>query len=258
MIEKYSGEQNKGENALIEEEEDGEPLLMPFKVVTENAVDVFQEYSTPIVKRKKGRPRKEATNGEMVHSSTFNKGETVASWQPHDRSTTGPFLFKSEGTFGEKNLSDNGSERDVSEVTKKRGRPKKRPNECELDEVLDGKYVSNCYFVRHFNVFEKKLMEYFFAGDEVIKQKTRDFGDIAKERSTYSLSKDYEEFMLENFGMSCDHCSATDFKSFFDVKTHYMAQHKTIGFVRCCNQKFIYIGQVKDHIDYHLNPEVHR
>lgn len=104
-------------------------------------------------------------------------------------------------------------------------------------------------------------MEFLFAGDEVItrKQKARAFGDISKERSTYFLSKDYENFMLENFDMSCDRCPEIDFNSFFDVKTHYMAQHKTNnGFVRCCNQKFIYIGQVKDHIDYHLDPEVHR
>ena len=83
-------------------------------------------------------------------------------------------------------------------------------------------------------------------------------GENAQSRSKYTLDKDYEKFMLENFNMSCELCSAKDFKSFFDVKTHYMDAHQMLdGYVKCCspNRKFIYISQVIDHIDYHLNPD---
>lgn len=53
-----------------------------------------------------------------------------------------PFLFKSDETADEGERSDKGSECNLPIVTKKRGRPKKRPIGFELsDDQLDGKYA---------------------------------------------------------------------------------------------------------------------
>lgn len=101
----------------------------------------------------------------------------------------------------------------------------------------------------------------FISGDDKDLPKIKDKGprgENAQSRSKYRLDKDYEKFMLENFNMSCELCSAKDFKSFFDVKTHYMDAHQMLdGYVKCCNpnRRYIYISQVIDHIDYHLNPD---
>lgn len=83
-------------------------------------------------------------------------------------------------------------------------------------------------------------------------------GEIAKNSSRFTLSEEDEIFVRQNFDMSCDFCAANNFKTFFDVQTHYMDEHQfSKGYIKsCCGSKKLYmVNQVRDHIDFHLNPD---
>lgn len=203
--------------------EENDTAKEPQSQIQQNgAVDpsqVGQSTSEGIVaKRKVGRPRKCDSETEAKNSKS----------QQDDSST------------------ENSS--DADKPKRGRGRSKKRKR--------DG----NDSFVFHKSIYWISFF-LFITDDDPDLPKLKDKvqrGETAQSRSKYTLDQDYEKFMLENFNMSCELCSAKDFKSFFDVKTHYMDAHQMPdGYVKCCNpkRKFIYISQVIDHIDYHLNPD---
>lgn len=58
--------------------------------------------------------------------------------------------------------------------------------------------------------------------------------------------------------MSCDWdgCNSI-FETFEEAQTHYEYEHQdTNGYVKCCDLKLNEKRLVKDHIKWHLNPEV--
>lgn len=70
-----------------------------------------------------------------------------------------------------------------------------------------------------------------------------------------SEGKLYDQFMMENFDMSCDECDAK-FTSFKDAQRHYKASHNDDkGYLKCCGTKLKSFTLVRDHIKKHLNPE---
>lgn len=82
----------------------------------------------------------------------------------------------------------------------------------------------------------------------------------AKRYSRLTLSDEYKAFVLQNFDLSCDMCSAKDFTSFLEVKNHYLDEHQIKrGYIKsCCNnrKKLYLVNQVMDHVNYHLNPDL--
>lgn len=65
----------------------------------------------------------------------------------------------------------------------------------------------------------------------------------------------YDEFIAENFDLSCDLCDA-EFTSFNDARQHYKASHnEDKGYLKCCGMKYRSFSLIRDHIKKHLNPE---
>lgn len=58
----------------------------------------------------------------------------------------------------------------------------------------------------------------------------------------------------DHLDMSCNECSVI-FKSWKHSKFHYSEEHNIAnGYVKCCDRKLKYIPDVKDHIEWHSNP----
>ncbi|KAI8124139.1 Transcription factor grauzone [Lucilia cuprina] len=57
--------------------------------------------------------------------------------------------------------------------------------------------------------------------------------------------------------LECDLCGKTS-KSFQELRQHFKEQHKTRGYIRCCERKFHRRYVLVDHIRLHLNPEMHK
>lgn len=65
----------------------------------------------------------------------------------------------------------------------------------------------------------------------------------------------YEQFIAENFDMSCDQCDVK-FTAFHDAQRHYKDAHNVDnGWIKCCGKKLKKLSLVRDHINTHLNPE---
>lgn len=95
--------------------------------------------------------------------------------------------------------------------------------------------------------------------NETIDFDLEEIKDISRAKITPRMfsSEEYKTYMLQNFDMSCDFCTVKNFMSFSDVQSHYLDAHQfSKGYVKsCCDgKKFCLISQVKDHIDYHLDP----
>lgn len=68
-------------------------------------------------------------------------------------------------------------------------------------------------------------------------------------------NKLYEQFIAENFDMSCDQCD-TKFTAFHDAQRHYKDKHnEDNGWIKCCGKKLKKLSLVRDHINTHLNPD---
>lgn len=65
----------------------------------------------------------------------------------------------------------------------------------------------------------------------------------------------YNEFIATNFDMSCDHCDAV-LISLYESKNHYKECHNNeMGYIKCCNIKFREASIIRDHINFHWNPD---
>lgn len=66
--------------------------------------------------------------------------------------------------------------------------------------------------------------------------------------------KNEEAQIRDYFKMECDICKCKFFK-FLEAKAHYRTEHKTRGYLLCCNRKYFHRGTVLDHIAFHVNPD---
>lgn len=57
------------------------------------------------------------------------------------------------------------------------------------------------------------------------------------------------------FDMSCDLCSEICV-SIEQARDHYLNEHnEPKGYIKCCKTKFFAVGRVKEHIEFHINPD---
>lgn len=66
------------------------------------------------------------------------------------------------------------------------------------------------------------------------------------------------EFIVANFDLTCDESSCeVTFTSLKDAKSHYADVHNNPdGYIRCCNQRFKFHLNAREHIKWHLNPTI--
>lgn len=58
---------------------------------------------------------------------------------------------------------------------------------------------------------------------------------------------------------SCDRCAEREFSTFNAVVAHYSDVHNTKdGYVKCCSKKFHRLNLIRDHIEWHRNPNIFR
>lgn len=96
--------------------------------------------------------------------------------------------------------------------------------------------------------------------DEIVTKKLNatEAADLAK--SIYEKTCEFAKEKLaplipEYFDMICEKCDY-EFKSLSDACIHYKEKHKqTKATVKCC-QRQIHALYIRDHILYHLNPDV--
>lgn len=68
-------------------------------------------------------------------------------------------------------------------------------------------------------------------------------------------SEMYDQFIADNFDMSCDRCDAK-FMVFHDAPRHYKECHnKHNGYVKCCGIKLRSLPAVREHINTHFKPQ---
>lgn len=66
----------------------------------------------------------------------------------------------------------------------------------------------------------------------------------------------YEQFVADNFDMTCDLCTTAVFTSIYEARLHYKECHNDYkGYVKCCQTKLRSLSLIRDHIKKHLNPE---
>lgn len=70
--------------------------------------------------------------------------------------------------------------------------------------------------------------------------------------------KEVDETIYSFITLSCTLCSATDFKTFTQLRFHYTKEHSTKGYVLCCNVKHFRRYKLFGHIQYHLNPDAYK
>lgn len=65
-------------------------------------------------------------------------------------------------------------------------------------------------------------------------------------------SKLHEQFIADNFDMSCDQCDAK-FTKFYEAREHYKDAHnENNGYIKCCGKKLNKLSLIRDHINTHL------
>lgn len=65
-----------------------------------------------------------------------------------------------------------------------------------------------------------------------------------------------KDLLAKYFDLSCDKCEAV-FDSLLEAITHYQNVHDDPnGYIKCCNIKFQDANLVKDHVQFHENPEI--
>lgn len=64
------------------------------------------------------------------------------------------------------------------------------------------------------------------------------------------------ELMSHFFDMTCDRCDNV-FDSLEKALTHYIQEHNDQnGYIKCCDMQFSEMSLVKDHIKWHLDPNI--
>lgn len=62
--------------------------------------------------------------------------------------------------------------------------------------------------------------------------------------------------MAKYFDMQCEQCDEP-FNTFEDAKNHYYTKHdKAIGFVKCCGRQFKTAQQTRNHLLWHIQPDL--
>lgn len=58
---------------------------------------------------------------------------------------------------------------------------------------------------------------------------------------------------------SCDLCSEKTFTTFNAVQAHYLDVHNVKdGYVKCCSKKFHRLNHIRDHMEWHKDPNIFR
>lgn len=58
------------------------------------------------------------------------------------------------------------------------------------------------------------------------------------------------------FDMQCDLCKI-ELSSLQHAKLHYLDEHDiSDGYIKCCDRQFREIKHIKDHLEYHKNPNI--
>lgn len=74
-----------------------------------------------------------------------------------------------------------------------------------------------------------------------------------KAKKRYPYDDDIVDEQIRTFfDMNCDVCDC-NFKTFMEAKLHYRKKHKQIGYLICCEEKFIKRFKILDHVALHLN-----
>ncbi|KAG4067427.1 hypothetical protein HA402_009664 [Bradysia odoriphaga] len=81
----------------------------------------------------------------------------------------------------------------------------------------------------------------FSQSDKVTNQKIRE-----------EQNKELNGQIREWFTMKCDICDEDEFDTWYGVKRHYRNVHQTIGYLKCCDQKFHRRCKLLDHIRQHI------
>ncbi|XP_037047667.1 zinc finger protein 93-like [Bradysia coprophila] len=90
-------------------------------------------------------------------------------------------------------------------------------------------------------VSAKRDISSFSQSDKVINQKIRE-----------EQNKELNGQIREWFSMKCDICDEDEFDTWYGVKCHYRNVHQTIGYLKCCDQKFHRRCKLLDHIRQHI------
>lgn len=70
-----------------------------------------------------------------------------------------------------------------------------------------------------------------------------------------------DDFLIDSdyIDASCDMCSEKAFTSLNAVKRHYLDAHnEKDGYIKCCKEKFKRIHLIRDHMEWHKNPNIFR
>ncbi|XP_065366264.1 transcription factor grauzone-like [Calliphora vicina] len=92
------------------------------------------------------------------------------------------------------------------------------------------------------------------------KRKKLKLVDDTKKESSNNIEKGLESdsFIAEwKPELECDICGETS-TNFQQLRQHFKEQHKTRGYIKCCERKFHRRYVLVDHIRLHLNPEMHK
>lgn len=71
-----------------------------------------------------------------------------------------------------------------------------------------------------------------------------------------SRQQNADNNLPDYFDKTCDMCSTT-FDSLNKAHEHYLKEHKIAkGYVKCCGVKFKQMWHIREHIGWHLNPNI--
>lgn len=101
-----------------------------------------------------------------------------------------------------------------------------------------------------------KFFEYYFL--RVTLNKLKSFLPIPDNSDREDGKPKYT--LADFFTMQCDLCNLNEvkFESFQMAKQHYAKEHGVVGYLICCDKKFVKPKTVDDHFKWHINPEYHK
>lgn len=74
-----------------------------------------------------------------------------------------------------------------------------------------------------------------------------------------SEKEDQDAEIRKFFNMKCEICIETvKFETYANARKHYRRVHKMKGYLKCCGRKFFRPSLIRDHIQYHNNPDEYR
>ncbi|XP_054729309.1 zinc finger protein 62 homolog [Anastrepha obliqua] len=77
---------------------------------------------------------------------------------------------------------------------------------------------------------------------------------LEKKQDTKSLIREMDEFIAENTQLSCCLCSVP-LKDFYDLKKHFREEHHCVGYIPCCNNRYLKRTLYVDHLKLHKDPD---